>query len=597
MRQKKHSLSQWAVLYASAAGQALAEDLLKNGLKADVFPIKEADLAAITRNYSAILFIGALGICIRNIVPHLRDKKSDPALLNTDVQGRFVQTVLGGHQADANRLTQKLAARLGALPVLSTASESLNLWPLDLLARRFGWKTEVRGNLNQLMARFVNGAPTALLLEARDSGTLYLENSLPDHVTCFFQQEDLHPETFELLIVVSPFTRFDNQEGIFFRPPILYLGVGCQKNISGPLLYETIRDSLNQQQLSPLALAGIGSISHKKEEKALKVLSQKFEVPLHYFEADTLRKHTVPHPSIRAEKETGSPSVAEAAACEMAQNTLLVGKQKLKAGPQSATIALALSSQHERKGFVHFVGAGPGHPDLITVMGQKLIRTADLLLYAGSLVPEILTHEVKPGCLVKNSAEMDLPGQVALMKEFCDRKLQVVRLHTGDPCIYGAIQEQMAILDQFAIPYAIVPGVSSFQAAAAMLKSQFTIPNGTQTIILSRVAGKTPTPAAESLTNLAKSQSTLCLFLSAAMAAQIQKDLLQSYPAHTPVAICHKLTWPEQKIIRCKLNQLTEKMQDSELHLTTLLVVGQAIDNRKGKSQLYHPDFKHLFRP
>ena len=191
---------------------------------------------------------------------------------------------------------------------------------------------------------------------------------------------------------------------------------------------------------------------------------------------------------------------------------------------------------------------------------------------------------------------MDLEQQFTLMKDFYDRGLFVVRLHTGDPCIYGAIQEQMAFFDKYGMRYHITPGISSFQAAAAALRSQFTIPEKVQSIILTRGGGRTPMPEKEQLHKLAQSQSTMCIYLSAAIVEQVQEELLQAYPPETPVAACYKLTWKEEKIYRGQLKDLARIVRDNNLTLTTLLVVGDAIDNRQGLSRLYAHEFKHLFR-
>ncbi len=224
------------------------------------------------------------------------------------------------------------------------------------------------------------------------------------------------------------------------------------------------------------------------------------------------------------------------------------------------------------------------------------MEAADLILYAGSLVPIELTHCAKQGCVVRSSASMNLEEQFEIMKEFYDRGLLVVRLHTGDPCIYGAIQEQMAFFDEYNMSYHITPGISSFQAAAAALRSQFTIPERVQTIILTRGEGRTPMPDKEKLHLLARSQSTMCIFLSASIVDDIQRDLLEHYPPQTPVAACYKLTWKDEKIYRGELKDLSHIVKSNNLTLTTMIVVGEAIDNRQGLSKLYADSFKHLFR-
>jgi len=245
---------------------------------------------------------------------------------------------------------------------------------------------------------------------------------------------------------------------------------------------------------------------------------------------------------------------------------------------------------------VEIVGAGPGDPELVSVKGKRMLQAADYILYAGSLVPRELTQYAKPGCVVESSAGMDLMTQMEHMKPFYDRGLFVVRLHTGDPCIYGAIQEQMNIMDQWEWRYHITPGISSFQAAAAALKSQFTIPEEVQSIVLTRGEGRTPMPEREQLHNLAASQSTMCIYLSAAIAIKVQKELLTHYPPETPVAVCYKLTWKDEKIYRCTLETLAKTVEDNNLKMTTLIVVGKAIDNRSGFSKLYDRSFTHEFR-
>ena len=219
-----------------------------------------------------------------------------------------------------------------------------------------------------------------------------------------------------------------------------------------------------------------------------------------------------------------------------------------------------------------------------------------MILYAGSLVPIELTYYAKPGATVRSSASMTLEEQFALMKEFYDRGLFIVRLHTGDPCIYGAIQEQMAFFDRYGMRYRITPGISSFLAAAAALRSQFTIPEKVQSIILTRGEGRTPMPEKEKLHLLARSQSTMCIFLSASIAEEVQRELLECYPPETPVAACYHLTWKDEKIFRGELRNLAAIMKENNLTLTTMIVVGEAIGNREGLSKLYSSHFTHLFR-
>jgi precorrin-4 C11-methyltransferase len=276
----------------------------------------------------------------------------------------------------------------------------------------------------------------------------------------------------------------------------------------------------------------------------------------------------------------------------------VVEKQKgyITLGDKTSHYTFALA-QDGKSGHIEIVGAGPGDPALVSVRGRKFLERADLILYAGSLVPRELTFCAKPGATVRSSADLDLEEQFELMKQFYDQGKLIVRLHTGDPCIYGAIQEQMAFFDQYGMSYHITPGISSFLAAAAELRSQFTIPEKCQTIILTRGEGRTPMPEKEKLHLLAQHQSTMCIFLSASIVDQVQQELLDGgYSPDTPVAACYKLTWKDEKIYRGKLKDLAQIIKENHLTLTTMIVVGDAIDNRQSLSKLYDGHFTHLFR-
>ena len=248
---------------------------------------------------------------------------------------------------------------------------------------------------------------------------------------------------------------------------------------------------------------------------------------------------------------------------------------------------------------IYFIGAGPGDPELITIKGQRIIAEADVIIYAGSLVnPEILKYG-KKDVPVYNSATMNLDEVLKVELESMHKGKTVARVHTGDPAIYGAIQEQMDGLRAAGVAeeqVEVVPGVSSFLATAAALKQEYTLPNVSQTIIITRMEGRTPMPEKEKLHLLARSQSTMCIFLSAAIVDDVQRQLLQEYPPHTPVAACYHLTWPDQHIYRGRLDQLSAIVKDNHLTLTTMIVVGEAIDNRHGLSELYSSHFTHLFR-
>ena len=359
-------------------------------------------------------------------------------------------------------------------------------------------------------------------------------------------------------------------------------------------IYDEIDEAFAQYGILPCAHKYC-TIDVKADEEFCTMLEEEYGEEVVFFSAEELSQVDVPHPSDTVMKHVGTPSVCEAAAILGSNHgQLVIPKVKGK----NWTAALAIDENHlrRRSGHIEIVGAGPGDPDLVSVRGRRLLERADLILYAGSLVPKALTECHKSGAVVRSSADMTLEQQCALMKEHYDRHHLIVRLHTGDPCIFGAIQEQMAFFDREGMSYHITPGISSFLAAAAELRSQFTIPERTQTIILTRGEGRTPMPEKEQLHLLAKSQSTMCIFLSAAIVDDVQTELLQEYPENTPVAVCYHLTWPDQQIFRGQLKDLAKIVHDHRLTLTTMIVVGEAIDNREGLSELYDKHFTHLFR-
>ena len=558
-------------------------------------------LKAHWEEFEAVVFIGAMGICVRSIAPALKNKYQDPAVVCIDSTGKFVVPVVSGHVGGANELARRLAAAISAEAIVTTQSDNEGLWALDTLGRQYGWQTEATpAQMNRAVFAFVQHQPTALLLEVRDAGTDVLERTKPEHVQIFYRREDLDLKDFGLLIAVTPFTLSGDLPVLAFRPPVLHLGFGCRRQCDPAGIPEAIEAKLQAEGLSPQSIATVGTIELKKDEPLLQALLARWpQAHAEIYSAETLAAIDVPNPSEKALAATGSAGVAEAAALESAHGgPLLMEKQTGKQTEgNDFTFALAQDAASLRSGHIEIVGAGPGDPELVSVRGKRFLEAADLILYAGSLVPVELTHYAKPGCTVRSSASMDLEEQFALMKEFYDKGLLVVRLHTGDPCIYGAIQEQMAFFDRYGMHYHITPGISAFQAAAAALRSQFTIPEKVQTIILTRGEGRTPMPEREQLHKLAQSQSTMCIYLSAAIVEEVQAELLQAYPPETPVAACYKLTWKEERIYRGQLRDLARIVRENNLTLTTLLVVGDAIGNREGLSRLYAHEFKHLFRP
>lgn len=243
-----------------------------------------------------------------------------------------------------------------------------------------------------------------------------------------------------------------------------------------------------------------------------------------------------------------------------------------------------------------FVGAGPGDPDLITVRGQRALQEAQLIIYAGSLVPEAVLKWADPAAEIHNSASMHLAAIINLMTDAVAAGRRAVRLHTGDPSIFGAIAEQMRELRARQIPYQVIPGVSSFLAAAAAIPAELTAPGITQTVIITRTAGRTPVPPGQDIASLAAHRATLAIFLSADLGDSTQADLLQHYPAETAVAIVEKASWPEQRVLHCQLSQLARTLRDNDITRTAMILVGDALKGEGDASLLYASHFTHGYR-
>lgn len=243
---------------------------------------------------------------------------------------------------------------------------------------------------------------------------------------------------------------------------------------------------------------------------------------------------------------------------------------------------------------IHFVGAGPGAVDLITVRGAALLEQADVVVYAGSLVDAAHLARTKQGCAIYDSASMTLEQVMDVMIPAAKEGKTVVRLHTGDPSIYGAIREQMDILDAQGVAYEVCPGVSSFCGAAAALRAEYTLPDVSQTVILSRMAGRTPVPERESIRSLAAHGSTMVLFLSSGMLGKLSDELIAGgYAPDTPAAIVYKATWQDEKVIRTTVSGLEQAAQENGISKTALITVGGFLGDRYERSKLYDPTFSH----
>ncbi len=591
------------IITQTAEGIKLAKQICQHFPSAYMVPLRETNRTAVLMQEAwtqekTIVFIGSLGICVRSIAPLLADKKTDPAVICIDATGQSVIPVVSGHIGGANDTAITIARAIGAYAAITTQSDNTGLWALDTLAHTNDWGAEVKGaSMNEVIFKFVNRKPTALFIEAEDAGVRRLLDHKPDYVQRIYSLDKLTEGKFDLLIAITPFIHEYTIPTIVYHPRVLTLGFGCRKDCKPDGVAAYIQNELNHFGLATQSLRTITTVDIKKDEPLLNELQTVLGIPQRtIYTGEQLKTVEVPHPSAKVKEVTGAPGVSEASALMAAENHhLLVDKQKGKMSEgNDFTFAVAMDSRAEQHdGHIEFVGAGPGDPGLISIRGRRFLEQADLILYAGSLVPKELTECAKNGATVRSSADMNLEQQIDLMRQFTDRKQLVVRLHTGDPCIYGAIGEQMAELDRLGIHYHITPGISSFQAAAAALKSEFTIPEKVQTIILTRGEGRTPMPEREKLHKLSASQSTMCIYLSVGLADQVQSELLVNYPPTTPVALCYKLTWREEKIYHTTLEHLADTVREHNLKLTTMIVVGEAVGNRKGLSRLYADEFKH----
>ncbi len=246
---------------------------------------------------------------------------------------------------------------------------------------------------------------------------------------------------------------------------------------------------------------------------------------------------------------------------------------------------------------IHFVGAGPGAADLITMRGARLLQETDVIIYAGSLVNPALLEYAKPGCRIFNSAEMTLEEVIEEMKDAESKGLDTVRLHTGDASLYGAIREQMDLLDELGITYEDIPGVSSFSGAAAALNAEYTLPGVSQSVVITRMAGRTPVPEKESIRSFAAHDCTMVIFLSTGLLEEVSAELMEGgYAADAPAAIVYKATWPEEKVVHCTVSTLASAAKENNITKTALILVGGFLGDKYERSKLYDPGFTTEFR-
>lgn len=566
-------------------------------------------IPALFQQCDQLVFFLATGAVTRLIAPWLSSKTTDPGVLAVDEAGAFVVPVLSGHQGGANAFARTVAGCLGAIPVITTASDIGGRFSPDLLADTLGWIAEPSERLKAAALALVNRTPVALIQEIGCQGEWLAEKDLPDQVTVLQDCSQLTQTSFAYVLwvtdrVVTDCCGIDPERILWYRPKSLVLGVGCERGIPVEALEEGLEQFLQRHCYAKASIGALATLDRKADETGILKLAERYNWPLVFYSAAELAQvSTMANPSPVVEQCVGTPGVAEPAALLTASAPhLLVEKEVIssKLAPQRMTFALARYAAYNpvssTRGKVFFIGAGPGDPDLLTIKARHCLERADVVIYAGSLIPEDILRFVRPGAVLHNSAYLALEELMEIMLSAVQAGKKVARLQSGDLSLYSAIQEQMTLLDTAGIDYELIPGISAFQAAAAALKSEFTLPQEVQTIILTRGEGRTSMPERESLASLAAHQATLCIFLSARLSKQVQEQLLTAYPPDTPVAILYRVSWPDEKIMITELAHLHSEIRKHRLTRSTLIVVGTAIRGRKNRSQLYDKAHGHIFR-
>ena len=561
--------------------------------------------------FDHLVFFLAAGAAIRLIAPCLGSKTTDPGVIIIDEAGEFIVPILSGHEGGANALARRIAGALGSTPVVTTGSEAGGGFSLPSLEDRFGWIPEPAVCLKPVARALLDHAPVAVVQEIGGDRTWLDGRPLPEHISFAGSIGDLPRVPYESVIwitdrLVDDLGGIEESRILWQRPKSLVLGVGCERGISADALEEGILRTIRTHGYSPTSIGTLASLDLTADEKGLLELANRYGWETVFFTAEQLAG--VPglaNPSAVVQECVGTPGVAEPAALLAAgADRLLMEKQVVVSplSPRRMTISLARRSDYQERasgscdGRVLFIGAGPGDPDLLTVKADHEIRRADVIVYAGSLVPEEIVRRAPARATLHDSAHLNLEQVAAILIDAARAGKRVVRLQSGDLSIYSAIQEQMTLLDEARVPFDLIPGISAYQAAAAALRSELTLPEVAQTIILTRGEGTTKMPSAESLASLAEHRATLCIFLSARLGEKVQEQLSAAYPPETPAAILYRVSWPDEKIVVTTLAQLAATIREHRLTRTTLIMVGDAIGGRRNRSRLYDKDHAHIFR-
>jgi precorrin-4 C11-methyltransferase len=558
---------------------------------------------ALFAKYDQLVFFLAAGAVVRLIAPCLVSKATDPGVLAIDEAGRFAIPLLSGHKGGANAFARVVAGCLGAVPTVTTASDVVGGLSLDVLEAEFGWTAEPPERLKAAALALVNREKVAIVQEIGAPGSWLDERTLPEHVTFASQAARLAASAPAFTLWITDRLEADARNILWFRPKSLVLGVGCERGLTLDALEDGLQRFLSAQRFSLASISTLATATVKADEEAILLLARKHGWETAFYPPAQLADVVgIPTPSAVVERCVGTPGVAEPAALLAAGATSLLVLKQIIASPlasQRMTFALARDARYQSRaggGRVLFVGAGPGDPDLLTIKAARALQHADVVIYAGSLIPEQVLRAIPTSVELHNSAFLTLEQVMAIVLPAARTGKRVIRLHSGDTSIYSAIQEQIQILEEGGIEYEVIPGISSFQAAAAALKSELTLPEIVQTIILTRGEGTTPMPEREALDALARHGATLCLFLSARLGMRVQSELLTAYAPETPVALVYRVSWPDQQIVLTRLDQLAAQLREHHFERTTLILVGAAVGGRKNRSQLYDRAHGHIFR-
>ena len=455
----------------------------------------------------------------------------------------------------------------------------------------------------------VNQEPVAIIQEVGSPGSWLNVWELPPHVTWVARVSDLPSQSFRAVLwitdrLVEDGYGLDTERILWFRPPSVVLGVGCERGIPLAALEDGLEHFLRQAGYARASITALASLDRKADETAMVELAQRSGWQTFFYGAGELAQVTgIARPCWLVERCVGTPGVAEPAALLAAQAQRLLAEKQVVAStlaPQRMTFALARLATVEDSppalGKVIFIGAGPGDPELLTLKGRRLLAQADVVIYAGSLIPEAVLQYAPATATIHNSAPLTLEQVMEIMLTAVQAGKQVGRLQSGDLSSTVPSRSRWPCWMMPASTMRPCPASVPFKAAAAALHSESDHPRGGADDYSDPWEGKTKMPDGESLAALAAHRASLCIFLSARLSRAIQEQLLTAYAPETPVAILYRVSWPDEKIIVTRLQDLHSEIRKHKLTRTTLILVGEAIGSRKNRSRLYHTTHAHIFR-